>query len=577
VRLTLRPYQVEALERVNAAAGRGVRRQLGVAATGLGKTVMFCALAERMGCRTLILAHRDELIAQAAAKVREVWPDAPSIGVVQGPSNEAAAHVVVASVQTVSRPNRLARLCPPHSGPLSLSDGPSAAMLDVGWADPFGLVVVDEAHHTAAQTYRRVLDHLGAGLENGPLLLGVTATPDRGDGKGLDDLFDEITFSYDILWGIRSGYLCDLRGVAIKLDDLRVQDIAVSRGDYQAGAAGDALLDAGAPDAIAEGWLAHAAGRRTLVFTPTVETALLTAAAFRHRGVAAESVSGDMPMEDRRLILKRFDRGDIDVVVNCMVLTEGYDAPRVDCIVVARPTRSRALYTQMVGRGTRRHPDKTDCLVLDVVGAAAEHSLVTVPSLFGEDVRLRARLEDEDRPVSEVVAEYEAQEVEAGRLRAEDLELFAQVRRELAWVEARRAGDPRRRYALTIGPGQVLVMMQRDPDDDGSWAVQCQYRPQKDGRVKPPYGWSPDEVVRGFRPLWRDGTLELVEGVAEDYARRFGRSYLTNLNAAWRAKPPSAKAKAAAKKWGLDPSRYRTAGELSDAMSARIHRVKAPR
>lgn len=575
MRLTLRPYQEDALARVASREAEGVRRQLGVAATGLGKTVVFCALAERMGCRTLILAHRDELIAQAAAKVREVWPDAPSIGVVQGPSNEAAAHVVVASVQTVSRPNRLARLCPPHSGPLSLSDGPSPAMVDGGWADPFGLVVVDEAHHTAAATYRRVLDHLGAGQPDGPLLLGVTATPDRGDGKGLDDLFDEIAFSYDILWGIRSGYLCDLRGVAIKLDDLRVADIAVSRGDYQTGAAGDALLDAGAPDAIAEGWLAHAAGRRTLVFTPTVETAQLTAAAFTHRGVAAESVSGDMPMEDRRLILKRFDRGDTDVVVNCQVLTEGYDHPRVDCIVVARPTKSRALYTQMIGRGTRRHPDKVDCLVLDVVGASREHSLVTVPSLFGVEMRLRDRLEAEDRPVSEVVAEYEAAEVDAGRLRAEDVELFAQVRRNLAWVEARR--DQRRRYALGIDHGVTLVMLQRDADDERSWSVQAQYRPQKDGKARPPDGWSGDDVTRGFRTLWRDGTLELAEGVAEDYARRFGRSYLTNPDAAWRKAPPSAKAKKAAKKWGLDPAKYRTAGELSDAMSARIHRVKAGR
>jgi ATP-dependent helicase IRC3 len=564
VRLTLRPYQEDALARVATREAKGVRRQLGVAATGLGKTVVFCALAERMGTRTLILAHRDELIAQAAAKVREVWPEVPSLGIVQGQSNEAAAHVVVASVQTVSRPNRLARLCPPHSGPLSLSDGPSPGMLAGGWAEPFGLVVVDEAHHTAAATYRRILDHLGAGLENGPLLLGVTATPDRGDGKGLDDLFDEIAFSYDILWGIRSGYLCDLRGVAIKLADLDVAGIAVSRGDYQTGAAGDALVDAGAPDAIAEAWLAHAAGRRTLVFTPTVETAQLTAAAFAHRGVAAESVSGNMSLEDRRLILKRFDRGEVDVVVNCMVLTEGYDAPRVDCIVVARPTKSRALYTQMIGRGTRRHPDKTDCLVLDVVGASDEHSLVTVPSLFGVERRLRERLEGEDRPVSEVVAEYEAQEVEAGRLRAQDVELFTQVRATLAWVEARRSGDPRRRYALSISRDEALIMLQVDPDDDVSWGVQAQHRLGIDRQLR-------------VRTLMRDVSLELAEGVAEDYARRFGQRHLVNPNAAWRSNPPSAKAKAAAKKWGLDPSRYRTAGELSDAMSARIHRVKAPR
>jgi ATP-dependent helicase IRC3 len=571
MRLTLRPYQVEALEKVTARAGEGVRRQLGVAATGLGKTVMFCALAEQMGCRTLILAHRDELISQAAGKVREVWPEAPSIGIVQGGTNESGAHVVVASVQTVSRRNRLHQLGPAHGA----VDGLDGALLAGGWANPFGLVVVDEAHHTAAETYRRILDHLGAGKPDGPLLLGVTATPDRGDGKGLDDLFDEISFTYDILWGIRAGYLCDLRGRAIRVADLDVRGIAVSRGDYQTGAAGEALLDAGAPDVIAEAWLEHARGRRTLVFTPTVETAQLTAAAFRHRGVAAESVSGGTSMEDRRLILKRFDRGEIDVVVNCMVLTEGYDAPRVDCIVVARPTKSRALYTQMVGRGTRRHPDKTDCLVLDVVGASDEHSLVTIPSLFGVERKFRRFLESAERPVTQVIAEYEAEEIEAGRLRAQDVELFARVRSELAWVEARR--DDRRRYVLTIAAGQTLVMTQLDPEDDASWGVQVQYRAQRDGKAPPPEDWNRADVLRGFRTLMRDVSLELAEGVAEDYARRFGQSYLVNPDAPWRSRKPSDKQRKAARRMGLDPTSFPNAGALSDAMSARINRPKIRR
>ena len=573
MRLTLRPYQEEALERVRARELEGIRSQLGVAATGLGKTVIFCALAERMGLRTLILAHRDELIAQALGKVREVWPEVPSLGAVQGPRNEAAAQVVVASVQTLARPNRLARLCPPHSGALS----PSGGLLDGGdgWAEPFGLVVVDEAHHTAAVTYRRILEHLGAGQEDGPLLLGVTATPDRGDGKGLDDLFSEIAFSYDILWGIRSGYLCDLRGKAIRLADLDVGSIAVSRGDYQVGDAGDALVEAGAPDAIAEAWLAHARGRRTLVFTPTVETAQLTTAAFAHRGVAAASVSGDMAMEERRLTLKRFASGELDVVVNCMVLTEGYDNPRVDCIIVARPTTSRALYTQMVGRGTRRHPDKADCLVLDVVGAADEHSLVTIPSLFGVERRFRERLESGEGTVSREVAEYEAEEVEAGRIRAQDLELFHRVRSELAWVEARR-DDGRRRYVLSMGGGQTLVMVQLEPEEE-TWGVQAQYRPHRDGQTPPPDGWDRSDVLRGFRTLMRDVSLELCEGVAEDYARRFGQSYLVDPSAPWRARKASEKQRKAARRMGLDPNAYPNAGELSDAMSARIHRPRAGR
>lgn len=566
MRLTLRPYQVEALDRIAAREADGVRRQLGVAATGLGKTVIFCALAERLGVRTLILAHRDELIAQAAAKVREVWPEVPSLGVVKAGANETGAQVVVASVQTLAREKRLAQLCPPHS-----PNGDHAeALFEGGWTNPFGLVVVDEAHHAPADTYQRILAHLGAGAADGPLLLGVTATPDRGDGKGLDGQFDEITFSYDILWGIRSGYLCDLRGRQIQLERLDVDSIAVSRGDYQAGDAGDALVDAGAPDAIAEGWLAHAAGRRTLVFTPTVETAELTAAAFRHRGVAAEWVSGKTPLEERRAMLRRFDLGEIDVVVNCMVLTEGFDAPRVDCIVVARPTKSRALYTQMIGRGSRRHPEKTDCLVLDVVGASSEHSLVTVPSLFGVERHYRELLGDGEGLVSRVVAEYEAEEIEAGRIRAQDVELFTQVRESLAWVEARR--DRRRRYVLTISKGEQLVMMQTDPDDDESWGVQAQLG----SKARTPRGWSSAEASRGFRSLWSGGSLELVEGVAEDYARKFGQSFLVSPDAYWRRQPPSQKQRDAAQRMHVpDWRKYKTAGELSDAMTAHIQSRKA--
>src|SRR5690606_22996282 len=230
VRVTLRPYQADALDRVAAAEARGVRRQLLVAATGLGKTVMFSALAERRGGRTLILAHRDELVAQAAAKVSEVWPDA-SVGVVKAERDEVHADVVVASVQTLARPARLERLCATYED----------RRLLLGAAAPFGLVVIDEAHHAAAETYGRIITRLRAGDPDGPLLLGVTATPDRGDGQGLDGVFDEVVATYDVLWGIRSGYLADLRGIAVTLDGLDLSSVKVSRGDFQAGDAGRAL------------------------------------------------------------------------------------------------------------------------------------------------------------------------------------------------------------------------------------------------------------------------------------------------------------------------------------------------
>lgn len=545
MRVTLRPYQAEALDRVAAAEARGVRRQLLVAATGLGKTVMFCALAERRGGRTLILAHRDELVQQAAAKVAEVWPTA-DVGIVKAERDEVTAQVVVASVQTLARESRLERLVAAYEDDRLL----------LGHVDPFGLVVVDEAHHAAAESYRRILDRLRVGEDTGPLLLGVTATPDRGDGQGLDDLFDEVVAAYDILWGIRSGFLSDLRGIRVTLDDLDLSAVRVSRGDYQAGDAGRALQDAGSAPAVVRAWQEHAAGRPTLVFTPTVALAAEMAAEFVGAGITAAYVSGETPLDDRRRILADFAAGRISVLANCAVLTEGYDEPSVACVVIARPTKSRALYTQMVGRGTRRHPDKVDCLVLDVVGATAQHSLVTIPSLFGLPDAMAPRTSTDS--IATLAAEHEAEEIRLGRLRAEEVELFATLRAGLAWVPTHRDGDDRRRYVLSLGTDRRVVLFHVEPSTDEGWAVQVQ---------------SPD----GAATLIRDVSMEMAQGVGEDWVRTHERDLrLVDPGASWRARRPSPRQRAAAAKWRLpNVDQYATAGELSDALTAHIERRRS--
>jgi superfamily II DNA or RNA helicase len=399
--IALRPYQEEAIEKINDGLTRGVRRQLGVASTGLGKTIVFSSLAERMGVRTLILAHRDELISQAVDKMLAVWPDA-DIGVVKAERNETDHHVVVASVQTLARRSRLEQM------PVD-----------------FGLVVTDEAHHSMADSYKRIYEYLNITSDSGPLHLGVTATPDRGDRKGLDSIFDEIIFSYDLLWGIRAGYLSDMRGLRVYLKDVDFTKAKVRRGDYDAGETGQMLEDADAPAVIADAWLKHAEGRKTIVFTPTVATAEHTAAELVARGVAAEVVSAQTPLEERRLMLKRFAADELDVIANCGVLTEGFDEPSVSCIVMARPTKSRALYTQCVGRGSRRFPNKQDCLVMDVCGVSDEHSLVTIPSLFG--ITKRDAFESGEKTVAEVVLEEEEERVKRGEIQARAVELFRRV------------------------------------------------------------------------------------------------------------------------------------------------------
>lgn len=580
--LTLRDYQVDALERVAAAEARGVRRQLLVAATGLGKTVMFTSLAERRGGRAIILAHRDELIEQAAAKVREVWPGV-EVGIVKAERNEVHAHVVVASVQTLARSSRLEKLCAPFEG---------GAVFGV---EPFGLVVVDEAHHAAATSYRMVLDRLRAGVAGcdcgwpheraatpdevdagcelgvafdecpgnaGPLLIGVTATPDRGDGKGLNDLFDEIVASYDLLWGIRSGYLSDVRGKAVRVVGFDAAKLKVNRGDFDQGQAGRLLDESGAHRLIVAAWLEEAVGRPTLAFTPTVEFARQLAVAFVDAGVRAGFVHAGTPMDERRQLLRDFHDGTLQVVANCGVLTEGYDEPSVSCVVVARPTKSRALYVQMVGRGTRRHPDKTDLLVLDVVGASDELSLVTVPSLFGVDgKRHRERLGDGSSLLTDVIDDDEHDKVAAGLLRAEEVDLFKKVRGAgIAWVQVHRDGDELRRYHRSLGRDQPTVVLAQRVAREDVWTA---------GLLMPD---------GSKHVLMANVSQELAQGIAEDAVRKQAgeRQHLVDADAQWRKGKPSKRALEAAAKWRLkDPKQYATAGELSDALDQHIERIKA--
>lgn len=540
MKLNLRAYQVEAIAATFEARDRGVRKQLGVAATGLGKTVMFCALAEQMGGRTLILAHRDELVNQAVAKVHEVWGETVDVGVVKAERDEYDAQVVVASVQTLSRASRLARLVAPSM--LRPIEG-------------FDLVVVDEAHHATADSYRRVLEGLNAGESDGPLLLGVTATPDRGDGRGLDDLFDEIVWNYDVLWGIRTGYLCELRGLRVTLDQLDMATVKKSRGDYDAGASGRALEDADAPRLAVAAWIEHALGRRTLVFTPTVALAQSMADEFNMAGVSAAWVSGDTPMDERRATLAAYSAGEITVLANCAVLTEGYDEPRTDCIIVARPTRSRALYTQMVGRGTRRHPDKDNCLVLDVVGATAEHSLITVPSLFGVGgTEMERGLSDGTLDLGAAMDDHNANLVKLGLMRAEEAELFHKLRTGagVAWVMTAPLGSNVRRYQRSLGKQMPTVVLAQRTHDERSWVA---------GLLMP---------TGEKRVLIANENLETAQAVGEDYVRKVmhGRSALVDNDAPWRERKPTPKQRAAALRNRIDITAMKTAGEVSDALDA---------
>ena len=334
--MELRPYQQECLDTIAAQPPGAYLVQM---ATGLGKTVTFASIP-RQG-RVLLLSHREELVRQPAKYYT------CSFGIEQGVRHAGGEEVVSASVASMVR--RLERFEP----------------------NEFDIIICDEAHHAAARTYRDIFAHFTPRL-----LLGFTATPARGDKVRLDDVFSKIIFQRDLRWGIQNGYLCDIlcKRVDIGYD---LTAVHTRHGDYAPGEL-DQAMD-GTADAIAQTYWEHAVGA-TLIFAVSV----------RHAQEIAERIPGAVVVtgqtKDRVEIIRAFTAGEIPCIVNCMVFTEGTDIPRVETVIMARPTQSDSLYCQCVGRGLRLYPGKEKLTLIDCVGVTGKASLCTAPSLLGLDV-----------------------------------------------------------------------------------------------------------------------------------------------------------------------------------------------
>jgi ATP-dependent helicase IRC3 len=522
--LPLRPYQLEALEAIEAAHARGVQRMLVASPTGSGKTVLFAHLAARRRGRTLILAHRDELIQQAVDKLAMVDPTL-ELGVVKAESNAHEAPVVVASVQTLSRPKRLEQVTP-----------------------DFETVIVDEAHHAWAETYQRVLEHFRCFHEEGPLTLGVTATPERGDHKSLGEVFQELVYEKKIV-DLIPEYLCDLRAMQISLDcDFR--ELHTRHGDFIDGEVERMLLNADAPTQVAKAYAEFALGRKALVFTPTVKTAYAMVDAFRAEGdCTVEGLDGTTPLEERRDMLQRFHRGETMVLSNCSVLTEGYDEPSVNAIFLCRPTRSKVLYAQLIGRGCRHFPGKSDCLIVDTVGLTSRHDLMTFAGLFDiEEKRLEDQTLREALDGREVeLAQREAMREQEGRLVASVVDLFHQ--RQVHWIDAGQ-----QHFALSLGGGTMVFLRPMPELGEDRWAVVRKYQTEA-GQTRR------EDLKQGLN-------LGYAQGFAEDYARKHGVKALVDRQARWRQDPPSEGQLRVLRKVGIPIHDGLTKGEASDLISA---------
>lgn len=361
--MELRPYQSEAKVAIFEEWDKGVKRTLLVLPTGCGKTIVFAKVTEdcvRRGNRVLILAHRGELLDQAADKIGK----ATGLGCATEKAEETCLgswfRVVVGSVQSLMRDKRLKQFP----------------------VDYFDTIIIDEAHHCLSDSYQKILDYFKEAN-----ILGVTATPDRGDMRNLGECFDSLAYEYTLPKAIKAGFLSPIKALTIPLQ-LDLSGVGMQSGDFKSGDLATAL------DPylyqIADEMEKHCRDRKTVVFLPLVKTSQKFRDILNEKGFKAAEVNGDS--KDRAEVLAAYDRGDYNVLCNSMLLTEGWDCPSVDCIVVLRPTKVRSLYSQMVGRGTRLFPGKDHLLLLDFLWHTERHELCHPASLICQDEEVAKKM-----------------------------------------------------------------------------------------------------------------------------------------------------------------------------------------
>ena len=419
--MELRPYQQEAKVAV-LEQWEQIRRTLLVLPTGCGKTVVFAKITEEMvrrGSRVLILAHRGELLTQAADKLHAVSGLNCSVEKAEESCLSSWFRVTVGSVQTLMRDKRLNQFPP----------------------DYFGTIVVDEAHHVLSDGYQRVLEHFPDAK-----VLGVTATPDRGDMRNLGSFFESLAYEYTLPQAIREGYLCPIRALTIPLQ-LDLSSVGVSGGDFKVGDLGTALNPY--LESIASEMEKHCQGRKTVVFLPLVKTSQKFCDLLNARGFRAAEVNGGS--KDREEVLKDFSDGKYDVLCNSMLLTEGWDCPSVDCVIVLRPTKVRSLYCQMVGRGTRLSPGKDHLLLLDFLWHTERHELCRPAHLICESPEVAEKM-TENLAEAGAAVDLEAAEKQA----AEDV--VAQREEALA----KQLAEMRRRKRQLVDPLQYEMSIQAE-------------------------------------------------------------------------------------------------------------------
>lgn len=364
--MELRPYQQAARVAVHDEWQQGNTRTLLVLPTGCGKTIVFAKITEdcvRLGDRVLILAHRGELLDQAADKIKKSTGLQCATEKAEQSCLGSWFRITVGSVQSLMRETRLQKF--PE--------------------DYFDTIIIDEAHHAVSDSYQRVLDHF-----HDAKVLGVTATPDRGDMRELGNVFDSLAYEYTLPQAIKDGYLSPIKAVTIPLQ-LDLSGVAVQSGDFKPGDLDCALEPY--LEQIAREMQTYCADRKTVVFLPLIKTSQKFRDILNSFGFRAAEVNGTS--EDRAEILADFDSGKYNVLCNSMLLTEGWDCPSVDCVIVLRPTKVRSLYCQMVGRGTRLCEGKDHLLLLDFLWHTERHELCRPAHLICDNSEVAEKMTED--------------------------------------------------------------------------------------------------------------------------------------------------------------------------------------
>ncbi len=418
--MELRPYQQEAMNAVLSQWEDGNSKTLLVLPTGCGKTIVFAKITEecvRQGKRVLILAHRGELLEQAADKLEKATGLGSAVEKAEQSCIGSWYRVVVGSVQTLMREKRLS----------SFEN------------DYFDTIIIDEAHHAISDSYQKILEHFRYAD-----ILGVTATPDRGDMKNLGQFFDSLAYEYTLPKAIKEGYLSPIKAITIPLK-LDLSGISMQAGDFKASEI-DTALDPYLYQ-IADEMKKYCSDRKTVVFLPLVKTSQKFRDILNSKGFTAAEVNGNS--DNRAEVLSDFDKGKYNVLCNSMLLTEGWDCPSVDCVVVLRPTKVRSLYCQMVGRGTRLCEGKSELLLLDFLWNTERHELCRPAHLICENEEVAQKMTENLSEQTGVPVDIEEAENQASEdVVAQREEALAKVLSEMK-TRKRKLVDPLQ-YEMSI-------------------------------------------------------------------------------------------------------------------------------